>query len=375
MPVLTLGTDEQLTLRFDDLAGSPRNYSYTILHCDGGWNESFVAQSEYLSGFPDNPIEDYALSFNTTVNYVNYQLTIPNERVRMNYSGNYVLLVFENGDRDNPVLSRRFYVVDPRVDIVGQVKRATFDPYRGDNQELDFTLYHPQITLSDPFLEIRVVLMQNRRPDSAISNLKPLFVRKNELDYNYDRENVFAAGNEFRYFDMRSWRYNGENVNSIGFFQPYYHVTLMADEPRVNKKYFSYREMNGNYSIESQDRIEDADTECDYGFVHFTLASPVQLAGGTVYVFGALSDWTTGPQTAMTWNAARSEYELSLMLKQGYYNYQYVYVPNGGGQLDATAIEGTHFETENDYQILVYYQPLSGRYEQLVGFRTINSRN
>jgi hypothetical protein len=171
---------------------------------------------------------------------------------------------------------------------------------------------------------------------------------------------------------MRSWKYKGENVDEIGLYPPYYHVTLMKDEIRSNKKYFEYREMNGNFTVESQDRIQDKDTECDYGFVHFTLAVPVPLVGGTVHVFGALTNWTANEATAMSWNAEQKEYELTLLLKQGYYNYEYVYVPQGTSKADETVLEGSHYETENDYQIFVYYKSLSGRYEQLVGFTQLN---
>lgn len=374
MPVLSLGSDEQLTLKFDDLSGDVKNYNYTILHCDADWRESFVMQTEYLNGFAENPLDDYALSFNTTMNYVNYQLSIPNDQVSLNYSGNYVLIIYDGADREKLVLTRRFYVLDRKVNVEGQVKKATFDPYRGDNQEVDFSILHRQLKIDDPFSEIKVVLMKNRRWDSAVRDLKPIFVRDNELVYDYDKENVFPGGNEFRYFDMRSWKYKGENVDELGFYQPYYHVSLMKDEIRSNKKYFEYREMNGNFIVESQDRIQDNDTECDYGFVHFTLAVPVPLVAGTVHVFGALTNWTTDESTAMSWNEENKEYELTLVLKQGYYNYEYVYVPKWASKADETVLEGSHFETENDYQIFVYYKGLSDRYEQLVGFTQLNSR-
>ncbi|PTN07857.1 DUF5103 domain-containing protein [Mangrovibacterium marinum] len=375
MPVLSLGTDEQLVLKFDDLSGQVKNYNYTILHCDADWRESFVMQSEYLDGFAENPLDDYALSFNTSMDYVNYQLAIPNQQVRLNYSGNYILLVYEGNDREHPVLSRRFFVLDQQVAVQGQVKKATFDPFQGDNQEVDFSVLHRQLKIEDPFSEIRVVVMKNRRWDSAIRDLKPIFVRDNELVYDYDEQNVFPGGNEFRYFDMRSWKYTGENVDEIGFYQAYYHVRVMPDEIRSNKKYFEYQEMNGNFTVESQDRIQDPDTECDYAFVHFSLAVPVPLVGGTVHVFGALTNWTTGKGTAMSWDAAHKQYDLTLLLKQGYYNYEYVYVPEGATVADETVLEGSHFETENDYQIFVYYKGISDRYEQLVGFTQLNSRS
>ncbi len=375
-PIIKIDSEECLLFRFDDLSSDIKDYSYTIIHCDSKWEESFLTQDDYLDGFYDNPLDDYALSYNTTMQYVNYQLKIPNERVQLKYSGNYALIVFENQDKENIVLTRRFQVLNQKIDISGLVKRATFDPFKGDNQEIDFTIYHDQINIANPREEVKVVVMKNRRWDNAITDLKPLFIRDNELDYDYSEENVFSGGNEYRYFDVRSYRYNGENVLSSDFFRPYYHITLITDEIRVTKKYFSYEEMNGQYVIEGQDRsVDQPDTECDYVFVHFTLDMESQLLGGTVNVFGALTDWNANQSNEMTWNYETSAYELTMLLKQGYYNYQYVYVPEASLTADETVLEGSHFETGNEYEILVYYKKSSGRYDELIGYQVLSSGN
>lgn len=371
--VIELGSEVKLVLKFDDLTEDVKQYSYTIIHCDANWNESFIQQSEYLSGFPDNPVNDYAMSFNTTVKFVNYQLQIPNEDCSPKFSGNYALVVFGGNNREDLVLIQRFYVVEPKVRIEGLVKKATFDPFNGDNQEVDFKIYNEQLKLMNPREDIQVVLMQNRRWDNAILNLKPNYIRDNVLDYDYNKENVFPGGNEFRYFDIRTTRFNGENVQDIKFFRPVYHVTLLPDVIRSNKKYFSYKEMNGNYVVESQDRVTDFNTECDYVFVHFFLPMTGQLVGGSVNVFGALTGWNANKTNEMQWNYEHAGYELTMLLKQGYYNYQYVYVPEGSKKADSVNLEGTHFETENEYQIFAYYHDLASRYDRLVGFLTINS--
>jgi hypothetical protein len=372
-PVFELGSEVKLILKFDDLAEDSKNFSYTLIHCDANWNESYIRQSEYLKGLPDNPINDYAQSFNTTVKFVNYQLRIPNEECTPLYSGNYALVVFENNNRDSLVLIQRFYVVEPLVRIEGMVKKATFDSFNGENQEIDFKVFHEKLRLLNQRDDIKIVLMQNRRWDNAIRDLKPSFIRDQQLEYDYSKENVFPGGNEFRYFDIRTKRYNGENVGDIKFFRPYYHVTLLTDEIRSNKKYSTYKEMNGNFVIESQDRVTDYDTECDYMFVHFFLAMPSQLIGGSVNVFGALTGWNANKSNEMKWNFERAGYELTLLLKQGYYNFQYVYVPDGAKKADSVNLEGTHFMTENDYQIFAYYHDLAARYDRLVGYTTLNS--
>ena len=372
-PVYELGSDAHLVFKFDDLSEDVKNYSYTLIHCDENWNESYIQQSEYIDGFANNPVSDYAMSFNTTVKFVNYQVQIPNENCKPKYSGNYALVVFEDNDRQNLVLIHRFYVVEPLVRIDGLVKRATFDPFNGDNQEVNFKIYNDRLKLLNPGEDIKVVLMQNRRWDNAVSDLKPSFIGENVLQYDYTKKNVFPGGNEFRYFDIRTNRHNGENVGRIEFFRPYYHVTLLPDAVRSNKAYSTYKEMNGNFVIESQDRVTDFNTECDYEFVHFFLPMESQLIGGSVNVFGALTDWNVNKTNEMKWNFEKAGYELTLLLKQGYYNYEYVYVPEGGKKVDSSNLEGTFFITENDYQIFVYYHDQASRYDRLVGFVIVNS--
>ncbi len=372
-PVFELGSDVRLLLKFDDLAEDVKNYSYTIIHCDASWNESYIQQSEYLTGFPDNPVTDYAMSFNTTIKFVNYQLSIPNDDCSLKYSGNYALVVFEGNDRKNLVLIQRFYVVEPKVRIEGIVKKATFDPFNGENQEVDFKIINEQLRLLNPQEDIKVVLMQNRRWDNAVLGLKPRFIQNNVLSYDYDKENVFPGGNEFRYFDIRTKRYSGENIESIKFIRPYFHATILPEGIRNNKKFMPYKEMNGNFVVESLDRVTDTDTECDYMFVHFYLPMQSQLVGGSVNVFGALTGWNANKSNEMKWNYETAGYELSLLLKQGYYNYQYVYVPDGAKKADSVNLEGSFFLTENEYEIFAYYRDPSSRYDRLVGFVTVNS--
>lgn len=373
-PIMELNEDMTLVFKFDDLSEGVKDYYYTVIHCDADWNESFISQEEYIDGFLENPVDDYGLSFNTTFEYVNYRIEIPNDNLKFKLSGNYALVVYEDQDKEKIVLSRRFHIYENAVRIEGTVRRATLDAFKGTNHEVDFKIHHPNLPILNPREEVKVVVMQNNRWDNAIRNLKPLYIRERVLDYDYNRENVFPAGNEFRYFDNRTNRMNGENVIATDFHRPYYHKTLQTDEVRANKRFFSYPEMNGMYVVESQDQeVRDFDTECDYTFVHFTLPIEAPLLGGSVNVFGGLTNWNANKGNEMTYNFDRGQYELTLLLKQGYYNYMYVYVPQGATVADHTNIEGSFWETNNDYQIMVYYRDLAGRYDRLVGYVQLNS--
>lgn len=374
-PIWEMGEETQLVFKFDDLSGEVKDYYYTVIHCDADWNESFIPQSDYIDGFPENPLDDFARSFNTSFDYINYRLYLPNDNMQFKLSGNYALVVYENGNKEDIILSKRFYVVEPSVDVEGTVRRATLDAFKGENHEVDFTIFHENLPIENPQQEVKVVVMQNNRWDNAIRDLKPIFIRNRALIYDYNRENVFVAGNEFRYFDNRTNRVNGENVLATDYHRPYFHKTLMSDEIRTNKRFFEYTEMNGNFVVESQDQeVDDFDTECDYTFVHFSLPLESVLLGGTVNVFGALNYWNANKTNEMTWNFDTSAYELTLLLKQGYYNYMYVYVPQGSAVADHKNLEGSFWQTENDYQIFVYFREIAGRYDQLVGYRQLNSK-
>jgi hypothetical protein len=214
--------------------------------------------------------------------------------------------------------------------------------------------------------------MQNYRSDNAITNLKPLYIRNNQLTYNYSQENVFKGGNEFRNFDAKNLRINGIGVANIEFIQPIYHVTLKTDLTREKENYSFENDLNGRYLIKN-DRANDPDLESDYIIVHFSLEVTRPLTGGNIYIFGELSDWQCTPENKMTYNSALKLFEGTLMLKQGFYDYQYVYVDKDSQKIDNAFLEGSHVETENDYQVFVYYRGFSSRYDRLIGYRIINS--
>ena len=371
-PVYELGTDQRLLLKFDELSEGVTNFYYTITHCDSEWYPSRLVPSEYMEGFIENPVSDYAASMNTTVKYTNYLLAIPNGNVRLLLSGNYLLSVFDERNRNSPVLTRRFYVVEPVTEIRGEVKKSTFEGYKGRDQEIDFDVNYSRFSMQDPRTEVKVVVMQNSRADNCLTNLKPLFVRENQLSYDLSRENVFAGGNEFRNFETKNIRTNGLGVANIEFVNPLYRITLRKDRVRRERDYRSEGDLNGRYLIKN-DRVTDSDLESDYTLVRFSLEMETPMLGGEIYVFGGLADWQCHELNKMKWNPEAKLYEATLLLKQGFYDYQYAYVENGSTLIDTNLLEGSYVETENDYQLFVYYRGFSSRYDKLIGYRTINS--
>ena len=75
-------------------------------------------------------------------------------------------------------------------------------------------------------------------------------------------------------------------------------------------------------------------------------------------------------EAKLRYNKEFDFWEAELFLKQGAYNYQYVYVPHGSKLIDATYIEGTHYQTNNIYNIYVYFQEEGTSYDRLIGYQS-----
>jgi hypothetical protein len=77
----------------------------------------------------------------------------------------------------------------------------------------------------------------------------------------------------------------------------------------------------------------------------------------------------------MTYNPATKEYECTMLLKQGWYNYEFVFRKDGENTGTASKFEGSHYETENDYIVLLYYRNPHDRYDRLIGSAITNTLN
>ncbi|WP_075591124.1 type IX secretion system plug protein [Labilibacter marinus] len=369
-PIINFG--EQLQLSFDDLNGEIQDYYYTIIHCDENWEQSQLMETEYVSGINEVPLLNYQYSFNTSIDYVHYQVNFPNQDIQLRVSGNYIIKIYADGDMDNTILTQRFMLTEQKVRIFPKVKYTMNSDIRDAQQEVSINIKHPNFETSNPVEEVRVHIIQNGRLDNAIIGLKPMFVRNYELDYNYNRETLFEGGNEYRWLDIRSIRFQSSTIKDITFHDPYSHVELFPDEIYAGKSYFFNNDFNGRYVIEVQESNDDL-REAEYVYVHFSLPREEPLVGGDVHLLGGLTNWHLDQSSIMKYNFNFKQYEASLLLKQGFYNYQYAFKPNGTDKASVSMFEGSHSKTENDYLILVYYRGTGDYFDRLIGVSQVNS--
>lgn len=365
-PVMLLGGDNYVEISFDDLQHNFVRYTYTITHCNADWKQSDLIRSEYMTGFDDNRIEDYDQSMNTEMQYNHYSFVLPNEDVKLLVSGNYIVNIFEDGE-DEPVARACFSVLEPHVGLTMSVSNNTdIDTYQS-HQQLSFSINYSGFQTRSAIDELIPVVRQNNRWDNAVFDIKPTYMRLNEMIYEHNKSLIFEGGNEYRRFEILDRHVPTMRVNKMRYDGDYYHAEIMTDEQRT--AYLFDRDQDGRYFIRNGNNI-DNETESDYYYTHFRLEMP-QIPGGDLYINGDLSDNRFAPEYKMEYNILEHAYEIVLPLKQGSYNYQYLFLHDGSAVGTTVPADGSFHQTENEYSVYVYNRPFGSRYDKLVGFKTI----
>lgn len=360
-PAVVSLRDQRLVVEFDDLRENVDYYYGKIIHCHHDWSPSGLADLDFLPEYNEFPINDYEYSIDTYIPYVHYTAEIP----KVKLPGNYVLLIYREGDTDDIVLSRRFMVFDTRVqfdrigNLVGGGSIANL------NQQISFTLTYKNIDLINPMQTVNVSIRQNQRWDNLAASVKPSFLREfeHELEYRYfDDAKMFKGGNEFRFFDLRSLNYPGRNVASIDKKARPYEASIAKDKSRNGEVYSQYEDRNGRFVLDNLDY--QTPLTSNYVYVNFTLQAPTPTPE-KVYVRGAFNYWGSEEGNEMKFDNNQKEFTARFLLKQGYYDYMYW---TESKKLPPYFLEGSHFQTKNDYEIFVYYRDFRLQADLLIGY-------
>lgn len=366
-PVVSILGGKQLVLLFDDLAYDPELYSATLIHCDADWKQSDLKNNDFLVPFNEFNIQDYDYSINTRIPYIHYKFLIP----QVTKSGNYVVKVYRRRDPDDVILTKRFMVYEDLLTVgAGIVPPSQTANIRGQ-QQINTVVNYSKVEVMNPESQVKVIIRQNQRWDNAKYLTKPTFINQSSKTLRYedfDGGNAFDASNEFRFVDLRFMRATGQNVGSMRVEEDAVFGESLANKPRRNEAYSQYLDLNGLYIVDTNDR-PGGDPELESQYVYMTFNVDVPKGTEPVYLLGSLTNWGKAPEAKFEWDEKFQIYRTSLLLKQGWYDYQLGYLKNG--VFVTETFEGSHFETENVYEVFVYLRALGSRYDQLVGYSVL----
>ena len=375
-PILILGGDERLNVNFDYLDYDVHYLRYSVTHCNADWTESMLMESEYVDGFNYADITDYEQSQTTFTHYYNYNFTLPNENFIITKSGNSLLRVYEQDDPDRVLFQCRFMVCENSVNVRPMVTSRTDVDYNREHQQVSFEVTaKSRGQIRDPYGEITAVVTQNSRTDNQVVVTRPMMVAGDVITYDHNPALIFEAGNEFRRMEIVSEHSINMGVERMQYFEPYYHATLFVDRPRAATQYLYDQTQFGRFTIRNRDcDFGDSNTCADYVVAHFTLDTDGRmLSGGRLFVQGEFTEAMPQDWALMKWDASQGVYVCDLLLKQGAYNYQYLWVPDGTTVGHAGMIEGNKYQTINEYLICIYDRPMGERYDHLVGYGLVYS--
>ncbi len=368
-PVLSLNDSKNLWLEFDDLNANYEQYHLRILHCTYDWKQSTLSEIEYMPEYNDLLVNDYQVSRTTKVPYYHYKIEIP----KVLLSGNYLLVAWRGRRKDDIVFSKRFMVYEPQVGALGTIRQAQAPSKYKTHQQVDFEVNYGGYRLMSPRDELKIIIRQNFRWDKTVRNLKAFSVNESmsKLEYRFfDDENVFPAGNEFRFFDSRSTNYKGQYIAQIKRGKE----DEMWVSPQANRSETAYIESNdfdGNYVVDNREGTDGA-LDSDYVYMTFGLKThELEVTDEKVYVNGSFNDWRLDKTNEMVYDNNFGGYTATIQLKQGVYNYDFVTLkPNK--TTDEVYFEGNFGETQNTYEIFIYHRPVTARAEKLVGYHIID---
>lgn len=373
MPVYVLNGNSRIQLEFDDLEGGVRSYYYTLVLCDYNWKPANLSPFDYLKGFTQMRIATYRNSSVALQRYTHYQAVLPDRDCMPVRSGNYLVKVFLDGDTSKLCFTRQLLVLEPKAVISAEAVQP-FNPEKfRTGQKLRFSASIKDLNAFSAAQQIKAVVLQNYRWDISQRDIPPTFVRGNTLEYNSENYAVFDGGKEWRWADLRSFRFQSDRVDSAFYGKTFTEIFMKPDVDRTDLNYLFFSDLDGMYYITTYESVNPL-WQGDYANVHFYFKPPGgrPYTGKDLYIMGAFTGFRTDDRWKMRFNDSTGQYEATAFLKQGYYNYGYVTIPEGRPS-ERTELEGDYWETENIYTILLYYKGFTDRCDQLIGVSTINT--
>ena len=366
-PVIRMGSSDRLNINFDIIGEEHQYLRFRLLHCNADWQPSRLLESEYLDAFNDFTIEDFAYSSGTYVHFVNYNISLPDPEIPILRSGNYLLQVYPEDQRDDIILQARFSVSEEIAPVTAGVTTRTDKGVNSEYQQIFFNIGAATLRGINPYQDIIVTITQNNNPASTRTVTHPIRVDGDRIIFEHTPELIFPAGNEYRRFETVKADYPGMHVDSVKFVNGMWNAWLKQDYSRNHTNYVYDNTQHGRFMIDEYNS-SDPDLSGDYVLVHFSL-DPGTRQNGNIYLFGNLTNHELSPAYQLKYDIRDGLYHLQIPLKQGSYNYQYIVLPENSSIPTSATIEGNKFETRNEYLIQVFLRPPGSRGDRLISSR------
>lgn len=366
-PIFQLGSSFRFS--FDDLYANEADYYYMLVHYNYDGTPSGLVKNEYINGNDFQRIRNFTNSVNTLQTYTHYELSFPNEQVQLIKSGHYLLLIMNS--QQEVVFSRKMILYENEVAVAAQVKRVRDINHITEKQNIEIAINFGEQQYANPAQYTQIRILKNEQWQQSVFNIKPQFTVGNQLIYKHKDGMQFWAGNEFLYFDTKNIRGAGNNIAKIRA-DNIYQATLYTHSPQRKNPYTYNPDNNGQFVVRSVQTVTDDASEADYLWVHFSVAA-MPIKDKKMYVVGQFNNYILSEENELIYNKETQLYEKDLLIKQGFVGYEF-WLTDKANKVDfENHLDGNHYQTENNYTVLVYYRLPTERYDRIIGRGTTNS--
>jgi len=366
-PVVPVG--KSISLIMDMLGEEYEFLQAKLVHCNSDWKKSSLSPLDYIEVANEFQLDDFQYSINTLRPYTQYRWRSP----QINYPGNYALIVYRESNENDMVLMRRFVVYSNAVSVTTQVNYSSLASRRQTHHQITFEVEYGNLNVFNPQADLKVAILQNHNWKTAIMDLKPSIARIDQkfLGYtNYNGENEFWAGNEFRFADLRATQFRGLNVENVVPRKEHFEISLVPDKPRGSNVYSNlFQDNNGAFEISNLDP-DESQLQADYVLTRFTLEA--RKTDSPVFIEGKFNNWNAQSEHQLVYNDESGKYEGRVLLKQGLYDFQYNIHEDYSKK---NPIEGSYVEAANDYEVFLYFRNPRTNVDEVVGYDFVSSGN
>lgn len=348
LPVVMLDGDDQLVLSFDLLEVDRRPLSVYFYHADRRW-ERDLTPIEYLSGYRRDEVMDYGASRATVTPYVHYTYRFPNSEIDFEISGNYVVRVSEQGSEDEVLFERTFFVTEETASSELELERLHIGGGRLPSVQ-PILHFRPTSRFEAGSFDYTACFVANGRVAEPRCSDRPM-TRRAGLQFELDPDRAFEVQRADYFVDLAEVSV-GPQIAATDLSTTPLQAILEPDHARFPDQERTVL-MNGQPRVADVVRnVGEPVVEAEYVEVGFRYVPPQERPlSRSVVVSGSFNNWRYDERYAMEWNAEAKQYEGSVLLKQGQYEYTYL---SKDPRL-REALQKNAPRTENLFTAFVYY--------------------
>lgn len=360
-----------ITIEFDVESVSVPDLHIVFRFCDKNWmpvNNAFLTNPGKSTAYI---LDYYTLPVTVEDARYHFKNSYPDAQgyVEFPYSGKWIYLITDAFDTSIVYGTGKFFVIHDEVAVYSSIKK----------EQLEDKTYFPsdlakvfnittEVNLPEdlfPGFINGVEIIENRKLSSPIMIGKEFNTNTRQFYWDGNRKLTFTArdvrpGNGYRTTDFRNTnKFSSKNIRAQfdGIEYSRFH------KPPLN-------DLNGAAVLTNY-----RDEYATYLNVNFSIRPPEELSGN-IFLTGAFNGWRILPEYEL--KNSSGLYSLSIKLKRGAYDYQYVFADVINSEIknvDLYTLEGNNWETSNEYHVFLYYTSQDfGGYDKIIGYSYFKSK-